>query len=104
MVFGGGAAISARRTLQGDLPPNSAEIRTVLTLGTFTVEFFKRSTDGEVGEIFETKTMTFTGETSFHQWAQQALSARRCDNYNGEWPDAVRACDLKGIEIYRWSQ
>jgi hypothetical protein len=69
--------------------------------GTFTIQFFKRSPEGAVGEVFETKTMSFTGEHSFREWAQEALSARRCDNYKGEWPDAVRACDLNGEERYR---
>jgi hypothetical protein len=68
---------------------------------TFTIEFFKLAPDGAVGEVLETKIMSFCEEGGFIDWAQEALSARRCKNHLQEWPEAVRACGLNGEERYR---
>jgi hypothetical protein len=66
------------------------------------IEFFTVARIG-VGKIVETKILSGIEKNTFEEWAQRALSVRRCDNYLGTWPDGVRAIGPDGRERYRWT-
>jgi hypothetical protein len=68
---------------------------------TLNIEFLKIMCDG-TEEIIETKLMSISDKNCFEEWAQRALSARRCDNYLGAWPDEIRATGPDGQVYYRW--
>ena len=65
-----------------------------------TVEFYKTDVGG-VEHVTETRRMPrFADRESFVLWAQIALPSRRG---NVESPDAVRAIDQSGNELFHWN-
>jgi hypothetical protein len=69
-----------------------------------TVEFYKMAVGGGVGRVLETLPMVdFADKDVFNQWAQSALPSRRGNPQVWEWPEAVRACDSAGAELFKWT-
>jgi len=68
-----------------------------------TVEFYKADFGG-VGRFTESLRMPrFADRQSFVLWAQIALSNRRGNPDTAELPDAVRAVDESGKELFYWN-
>jgi len=68
-----------------------------------TVEFYKTDIGG-VERVTESLRMPrFADRQSFILWAQIGLPNRRSDSNIEEWPEAVRAVDQSGNELFRWS-
>jgi SMP-30/Gluconolactonase/LRE-like region len=68
------------------------------------VEFYKMAKGGDVGHILETAPMApFASKDEFIAWAQTALPSRRGNPDIWEWPEAVRAIDQEGSELFRWT-
>jgi hypothetical protein len=69
-----------------------------------TVEFYTMAVGGGVKRVLESRRMPrFADEESFILWAQIALPNRRSDPNIEEWPEAVRAVNQSGNELFRWS-
>ena len=67
------------------------------------VEFYKTDVGG-VEHVTESLRMPrFADRQSFVLWAQIALPSRRNDPNIEEWPEAVRAIDQSGNELFRSS-
>ena len=67
------------------------------------VEFYKTDVDG-VEHVTESLRMPrFADRQSFVLWAQIALPSRRKGPSIEEWPEAVRAIDQSGNELFRSS-
>jgi len=70
---------------------------------TYTIEFFKLASGNTVGLVLEELLLPFDGRAEFVEWAKKALPSRRGDDRIWQWPEAVRACTLKGVEAFRWT-
>jgi hypothetical protein len=70
-----------------------------------TVEFYRMAKGGSVGRILETtRLQPFASKHAFNTWARTELPLRRGGTSAiWEWPDAVRAVDLDGSELFRWT-
>ena len=67
------------------------------------VEFYKTDVDG-VEHVTESLRMPrFADRQSFVLWAQIALPSRRNGPNIEDWPEAVRAIDQSGSELFRSS-
>jgi hypothetical protein len=67
-------------------------------------QFYKVALGGGVGRVVGIVSMpSFTDKEAFVSWAQTELPKRRCTPNIWEWPEAVRAVDDAGAELFRWT-
>ncbi|WP_424362996.1 hypothetical protein [Methylocystis parvus] len=67
-------------------------------------QFYKTAIGGGVGRIVGALSAPpFPDRDAFVSWAQIELPARRADPDIWLWPEAVRAVDESGAELFRWT-
>jgi hypothetical protein len=68
------------------------------------VQFYKLAIGGGVGRLVGSVSIPpFPHEQAFISWAQKELPDRRANPNIWEWPEAVRAIDESGAELFRWT-
>jgi hypothetical protein len=67
-------------------------------------QFYKIAVGGGVGRVVGiVSARDFSDEQAFAFWAQTQLPERRASANIWGWPEAVRAIDESGVELFRWT-